>query len=56
MEGKHDSVATVKTFLCYHADINSETGWPATVRAKNVPAHESGRRSCPRRPAFGAMT
>lgn len=42
MEGKHDSITTVKTFLCYHADINSETGWGATVRAKNAPAHESG--------------
>lgn len=37
MEGKHDSVTTVKTFLCYHADINSETGWGATVRAKTRP-------------------
>lgn len=37
MEGKHDSVTAVKTFLCYHADINSETGWPATVRAKTRP-------------------
>jgi hypothetical protein len=37
MEGKHDSVATVKTFLCYHADINSETGWGATVRVKTRP-------------------
>jgi hypothetical protein len=42
MEGKHGSVATVKTFLCYHADINSETGWGATVACQSAPACESG--------------
>jgi hypothetical protein len=42
MEGKHDSETTVKTFLCYHADINNEMGRSVTVACQSAPACESG--------------